>query len=53
VRFLPDWLPGAGFKRKAIVWRGLAHDFASKPYQFVKDEMVNNLTERLVILLDT
>jgi hypothetical protein len=42
VRFLPAWLPGAGFKRQAEIWRNRIYEFAAIPYQFVKKAMVSD-----------
>lgn len=36
---VPDWLPGAGFKRTAREWASTLNDFVEKPYDFVKQEM--------------
>ncbi|KIK53249.1 hypothetical protein GYMLUDRAFT_179178 [Collybiopsis luxurians FD-317 M1] len=37
--YLPEWLPGAGFKRRAAVWRSRIIELVEKPHQLVKDEM--------------
>jgi len=36
---LPEWAPGAGFLRKAKVWRAKMEEFVDKPYEFVKESM--------------
>ncbi|EPT04818.1 hypothetical protein FOMPIDRAFT_1112479 [Fomitopsis schrenkii] len=36
---LPDWAPGAGFKRKAAVWKSKMEEFVEKPYAYVKERM--------------
>lgn len=41
VRHLPMWLPGAGFKRKAIQWRAKMEEFVDKPYEIVQERMVS------------
>ena len=38
---LPDWAPGAGFKRKAVVWKSKMEEFVEKPYAYVKERMVS------------
>lgn len=40
VKYLPDWFPGAGFKRNAVIWKKKIEEFVDKPYQFVLDERV-------------
>ena len=40
VRYLPEWLPGAGFKKQAREWGRIVSDFYDKPFAFVKHQMV-------------
>lgn len=37
-------MPGAGFLRKAKVWRAKMEEFVDKPFQYVKDSMVSTLS---------
>jgi hypothetical protein len=37
---MPIWFPGAGFKRKAIVWKAKLEMLVDKPFEFVKANMV-------------
>jgi hypothetical protein len=37
---VPEWFPGAGFKRLAREWSKTRQDMAAIPYGFVKDQMV-------------
>ncbi|EED83855.1 predicted protein [Postia placenta Mad-698-R] len=39
LQHLPDWSPGAGFKRKAAIWKTKVKDFINNPFEFVKDHM--------------
>ncbi|KAF8628141.1 hypothetical protein AX15_004074 [Amanita polypyramis BW_CC] len=39
VRFLPEWFPGAGFKKTAKAWRKILHDMAEGPNQFAKQQI--------------
>ncbi|KAF9526653.1 cytochrome P450 [Crepidotus variabilis] len=39
LRYLPKWLPGAGFKRKAEKWKRRIDAFADEPFQLLKDNM--------------
>ncbi|KAG1741079.1 cytochrome P450 [Suillus lakei] len=36
---VPEWFPGAGFKRLAREWRKTCEEVAATPYEFVKDQM--------------
>ncbi|KAG6889519.1 hypothetical protein C0995_000400 [Termitomyces sp. Mi166 len=36
LKYIPDWMPFAGFKRKAKYWRKFALDMVNKPYEAVK-----------------
>lgn len=37
---MPDWFPGAGFKRKAKAGKARAEHMASVPFEHVKSELV-------------
>ena len=39
VRYLPDWMPGAGFKKTAAEWHKTLTYFINEPYSFVKQQM--------------
>jgi len=39
LKYLPEWLPGAGFKRTARKWRSTLQEFYDKPFEFVKRQM--------------
>lgn len=43
VKHLPSWFPGAGFKRKAAVWKAQIEEGADAPFQWMKDRLVSNL----------
>ncbi|KAG7095593.1 hypothetical protein E1B28_006323 [Marasmius oreades] len=40
LRFLPDWFPGAGFKRQAKAWSEHMYLQSLEPHVWVKDQMV-------------
>lgn len=40
VKFLPDWIPGAGFKGIARSWKKYIEEVAETPHRFVKQQMV-------------
>lgn len=53
VKYVPAWLPGAEFKRKARVWYKDVQDFYEKPHAFVKHQLVsssNSLSEVALFL---
>jgi len=39
LKYVPEWVPGASFQRKAREWRGVAERFYTIPFDFVKDSM--------------
>ncbi|KAL9567214.1 hypothetical protein ACKAV7_008644 [Fusarium commune] len=39
LRYLPDWMPGAGFKRTAKLFREHLFQNVQNPYKYVKDQM--------------
>lgn len=39
VSHIPDWFPGASFKRIAAQWRYNGKEFVERPYTFVKHQM--------------
>ncbi|KAJ7128403.1 cytochrome P450 [Mycena epipterygia] len=52
LKYVPSWLPGAEFKRKARRWRVLARAIADTPFAEAKQNMVNfiSLTGGLVTI---
>jgi len=52
-RYLPEWFPGAGFKRTAREWRALTDKFLNEPMEYVRRGMQDgsarsSLTSRLL-----
>jgi hypothetical protein len=43
VKYVPSWMPGAGFKKTAEAFRETAHELINKPYNMVKEQMVRFL----------
>ncbi|EEB96705.1 hypothetical protein MPER_04116, partial [Moniliophthora perniciosa FA553] len=39
LKYIPDWFPGAGFKRKAKEWRKLYDNMANIPFEVTKNGM--------------
>lgn len=45
VRYVPEWIPGAGFKKTAKEWYATLMEVAERPLQFVKQEMAAKRNE--------
>ncbi|EXJ67794.1 uncharacterized protein A1O5_09140 [Cladophialophora psammophila CBS 110553] len=45
LKYLPEWLPGASFKRTARHWKATLHTAAEVPYRFVKEQLRNGTAE--------
>jgi hypothetical protein len=43
LQHLPMWFPGAGFRRKAMKWKTKMEEFAEKPYEYVKKNVVSSV----------
>ena len=41
LKYIPSWMPGAGFKRKATYWARVNEDMLEKPFLYVKDQLVS------------
>ena len=42
VKYVPEWVPGAGFQRQAREWKALMDQVNDVPYHFVKSQMVSH-----------
>lgn len=42
VRHIPEWLPGAGFQRKAREWRKTTIDLRDEPYKYISQQLVRS-----------
>ncbi|KAE9404451.1 cytochrome P450 [Gymnopus androsaceus JB14] len=40
LRHVPDWMPGADFKRKAKQWAGTLVELVEQPHNFVKQQII-------------
>ncbi|KAG2152670.1 cytochrome P450 [Suillus bovinus] len=43
---VPEWFPGAGFKRLAREWHKNVEEMASAPYNFVRDQMAAGIAPK-------
>jgi hypothetical protein len=48
LRWVPEWMPGAGFKRKAKEWRRYAEAMLNDPFEITKRDMVSVFTSKLI-----
>ena len=44
MKYVPEWMPGAGFKRKAKEWRKLSQAMINVPYNMVNEKFVSRLS---------
>ena len=42
VRYIPEWVPGAGFKRKAAIWKAQFEQCVNTPYDWAKKQAVRH-----------
>ncbi|KIJ27490.1 hypothetical protein M422DRAFT_190976, partial [Sphaerobolus stellatus SS14] len=49
LRYVPTWVPGTRFQRKARVWRQCANDVLEVPYRTIKDAMVTGTAEQCYV----
>ena len=40
LKYIPEWMPGAGFKRQARIWFGLQKQFRERPFNDCLEELV-------------
>ncbi|KAI0052748.1 cytochrome P450 [Auriscalpium vulgare] len=45
LKYVPEWVPGAGFKKKAREWRKLSQAMINVPYNMVKDKFEKGQAE--------
>ncbi|KAG6846974.1 hypothetical protein H0H93_010785 [Arthromyces matolae] len=50
LKYVPDWMPFADFKRKAKAWRKLAQDMVDKPFEAAKKNIENGDTTPSFVL---
>ena len=42
VKYVPEWVPGAGFQRQAREWKAIMDQVTDVPYDFVKGQIVSH-----------
>ena len=47
VKYIPSWLPGAGFRRKAKEYASVLQDLVERPHNYVKSQLVSCPTLKL------
>ncbi|KAG6333885.1 hypothetical protein ID866_5198 [Astraeus odoratus] len=45
-QYIPEWFPGARFKRLAREWNATLQEMVSQPYKFVKDQMAAEIAPK-------
>ena len=40
LKYLPDWFPGAGFKRTTAAWKKIAHNMRDAPFERTMESWV-------------
>lgn len=40
VKYVPDWFPGAGFKKQAKEWNKVTTATAEEPFAYIKEQAV-------------
>ena len=43
VKYLPSWLPGAGFKRQATIWKKIVEHGVNAPWEGMKERRVRTV----------
>ncbi|KAE9388468.1 cytochrome P450 [Gymnopus androsaceus JB14] len=49
LKYIPEWFPGAGFKRKAAYERGFVQRMYNEPVEFVKRNMASGTAKSCVV----
>ncbi|KIJ55030.1 hypothetical protein M422DRAFT_24891 [Sphaerobolus stellatus SS14] len=49
LRHVPSWLPGAGWKKKAIRYRNVLSDMVEKPYHWVKQQIATGMVPQAFV----
>ncbi|KAI0920500.1 hypothetical protein AcV5_010217 [Taiwanofungus camphoratus] len=50
LRYIPTWMPGADFKRKALGWRKLSRAMRDEPFEDVKRRMASGTATSCIVV---
>ena len=53
VKHVPEWFPGAGFQKKARIWRKFGEEAYTAPFEAVKQALVSSFSRPAHYLADT
>ncbi|KAJ8088569.1 hypothetical protein PM082_022642 [Marasmius tenuissimus] len=45
LQYIPSWLPGAGFKRKARLWKRYCHELRDRPWEWFQSALAEGTAE--------
>ncbi|KAJ7137669.1 cytochrome P450 [Mycena epipterygia] len=45
LKYVPSWMPGAGFRRKAKAWASHLNEMIDKPFKLVEDQLAQGTAE--------
>ena len=51
VKYIPEWVPGAGFQKEARVWKTSVDKMRDVPFDVVKQQMVRSFPSALCFVL--
>ena len=51
MKHVPEWFPGAGFQKKARLWRKFSEDMKTVPFEVVKQALVSSVLSLHIIVL--
>lgn len=49
VKYIPSWLPGAGFQNHGKRWADAAHDMITVPFDLVKKKIASVLQPTCIV----
>ena len=52
LKYVPEWMPGAGFQKKAKIWRRYSRDMIELPFEAAKKSIVQMFGNQLITSAD-
>ncbi|TFK21463.1 cytochrome P450 [Coprinopsis marcescibilis] len=46
LRYVPEWFPGAGFQKKARIWKGMMEEMRDRPFEDVEAKIASGIPAR-------